>query len=97
MGGRGAGRNWVSHPHLKDEVVGKTRREACVPQEAHAHAAPEKQVRREQCAYPGSCPQLGCGFDRRATLNSLSQERKKFLNVWPEGTGGRAGRKEGYL
>lgn len=50
MGGRGAGRNWVSHPHLKDEVVGKTRREACVPQEAHAHGCP-----REASAQGAAC------------------------------------------
>lgn len=95
--GQMAGRNWVSYPHLKDEVIGKTRKEACLKR-LMSKAAPEDQVRRERHAYPASCPQLGLGLKRRVKLNSLHlREKKKFLNMWPEGTGGRAERKEGYL
>ena len=60
-------------------------------------SAPEEQVRREQCAYPASCPSWGAGLTEELHSTAYVQERKKFLNVWPEGTGGRAGRKEGYL
>ena len=79
MGGRGAGRNWVSHPHVKDEVAGKTRREACVPQEAHAHVCPRGASAQGAVCLPCQLPQLGCGFDRRATLNSLCPRKKKIL------------------
>lgn len=58
MKGQGGGRNWVSDPHLKDGVVGKTRTEAHVSQEVHAQSAPEEQVLRESYAYPASCHKL---------------------------------------
>lgn len=71
-----AGRNWVSHPHLKDGVVGKTRREAPLKR-LMSKAAPEEQVHREQHAYPASCARLGLGLKRRVKLNSLSLRKKK--------------------
>ena len=76
MAGQRAGRNWVSYPHLKDGVVGKTRKEACLKR-LMSKAAPVDQVRREWHAYPASCPQLGLGLRRRVKLNSLHLRKKE--------------------
>lgn len=50
-------RNWVSHPHLKDEVIGKTRRHMSLRKHM-PRSAPEKQVFREYCAHLASCCKL---------------------------------------
>lgn len=78
------------------------RHAARVPQEPQAQVCPEEQVLREYCVCSAHCPQQGWGSERRAKLNSLclrkrKKKKKKFFNVWPEGMGGRAERKEGYL
>lgn len=76
------------------------RHAARVPQEPQAQVCPEEQVLREYCVCSAHCPQQGWGSERRAKLNSLclrKRKKKKFFNVWPEGMGGRAERKEGYL
>lgn len=85
----------MSHHHLKDGIVGKTR-EVYVPQEAHAQVCP-REASAQGVVYPSSsCHKLGWGSEKRAKLNSLCLRKKKF-NTWPEGTGGRTERKEDYL
>lgn len=82
---------------MKDGVVGKTRREAYVPQEARAQIFPRGASAQGVVFPPCHCHKLGLGSERRAKLNSLCLRKKKLFNTWPEGIAGRAERKESYL